>query len=99
MPACFPCSSFVFLCRGFKCWSCAIALSNHSKTSRDASKDHYHAFPWQNRRCCVEAGNMRWWYFYASQNFIVAQRWHSRHRPFPRFLIDIVLLMILKFFS
>jgi hypothetical protein len=29
------------------------------QTSRDASKDHYHAFPWQNRPCCVEVGNVR----------------------------------------
>jgi hypothetical protein len=29
------------------------------KTRQDASSNHHHAFPWQNRWCCVEVGNVR----------------------------------------
>jgi hypothetical protein len=55
----FSCWSFVSLHIGFKIYWCAIALSNRSKTSQDASKDHYPAFPSKKRRCCVEFGNVR----------------------------------------
>jgi hypothetical protein len=51
--------SFLSLQRGFNFQPCAIAVSVHCKTSRDASKDHYLAFPLQNRRCCVEFRNVR----------------------------------------
>jgi hypothetical protein len=63
MPACSQCWSFLSLYRGFKFRSCAIELSNRSKTSREASKDHYLAFPSEKRRCCVEIRNVRYRYF------------------------------------
>jgi hypothetical protein len=69
MPACSPCWSFVSLYRGFKFQLCAIVVSVCSKTSRDASKDHYLAFLSEKRRCCVEIRNVRYWYFDASQKF------------------------------
>jgi hypothetical protein len=59
MPACSPCWSFVSLQRGIKFQPCASGLSNRSKTSREASKDHYLAFPLENRCCCVEFRNVR----------------------------------------
>jgi hypothetical protein len=71
MPACSPGWSFVSLERGFKFGSCANGLSVRSKTSRDASKDHYHAFPSEKRRCCVEIGNVKYRYFDASWNLFV----------------------------
>jgi hypothetical protein len=59
MPACSSCWSFVSFDEGFKFQLCAKnVVSNCSKTRQDASKDHYHAFPWEKRRCCVEAGNV-----------------------------------------
>jgi hypothetical protein len=51
--------SFLSLQRGFNFQPCAIAVSVRCKTSRDASKDHYLAFPLQNRRCCVKFRNVR----------------------------------------
>jgi hypothetical protein len=59
MPACSPCWSFLSLYGGFKFQSCAIALSNCSKTSQDVSNNHYSVFPLQYRRCCVVIGNVR----------------------------------------
>jgi hypothetical protein len=59
MPACSPCWSFLSLDGGFKFRSCAIAVSNRYKTSRQASKDHYLAFPSEKRHCCVEFRNVR----------------------------------------
>jgi hypothetical protein len=44
MPACSRLWSFLSLDVGFKFQSCANGLSGCSKTSRDASKDHYNAF-------------------------------------------------------
>jgi hypothetical protein len=51
--------SFVSFDGGFKFQSCAIPLSVHSKTSWDASKDLYHAFPSQNNRFCSVIGNVK----------------------------------------
>jgi hypothetical protein len=45
--------------RGFKFHSCAIVFPNRSKTSQDAWKDDYHAFPLQHRQCYVVAENVR----------------------------------------
>ena len=68
MPACSLGWTFVSLERGFKFRSCAIELSVRSKTSWDASKHHYLAFPSEKRRCCVEIRNVRYRYFDVSSN-------------------------------
>jgi hypothetical protein len=82
IPACSLWWSFLSLDGGFKFQPCVISLSNLSKTSQETSIYLYRPFTLENRQCCVEIRNVRWWHYDASWTIILHDDWHWLHKPF-----------------
>jgi hypothetical protein len=82
MPACSQSWTSVSLERGFKFGSCANGLSVRSKTSRDASKDHYLAFPSKKEMLLCEDQECEVSVFWCVLKSILQHDRHRLHKPY-----------------